>query len=194
MSVPAPAPLDPTSRWKALAVFAILAIVFVGWIVQQQLAATGPVVRTAPPVVFTDAEGKPVALDAYKGKPVLVNFWATWCGPCVEETPSFDRMAGLMKTKNPSLVILAASVDEGGWKDITPFLQKMGVKNLDVVLDDGDGARRFGTFKLPETWIVGRDGTLIDPSPTLRGVASSGRFVGPIDWDDPRVQSYLGTL
>ena len=199
MSAPAPEvrtpppPIDPTARWKSLAVLAIVGVLAIFLVLEQTLFQDqGPHDRPAPSVVFRDRSGNAVSLASYRGKVVLMNFWATWCGPCQEEVPSLDRMAADMKREKPDLVVLAASVDDQGWKAIDPFVQQMGVSNFQVVLDDSNAASRFGTNKLPETWIIGRDGKIIRPPATLTG--GHDRFEGAVEWDDPDVLAYLRTL
>ncbi|HVO31058.1 MAG TPA: TlpA disulfide reductase family protein, partial [bacterium] len=135
---------------------------------------------------------KPVRLADYRGKIVLMNFFATWCGPCVEETPSFDRLAARLKKDRPDIAILAASLDDDGWTSVDPFLAKMHAGSLPVVLDAtpagggryavGTQAAKFKTFKLPETWVISRDGRILK------------RFIGAQDWDDPQLIPYLEGL
>ena len=89
----------------------------------------------APDVVFVDHSGNAVRLADYRGKIVLMNFWATWCPPCIEETPSFDRLAARLKKDRPDIAILAASLDDDGWNAVDPFVAKMHVSSLPIVLD-----------------------------------------------------------
>ncbi len=88
--------------------------------------------QPAPETKVLTVAGEPVTLAAYKDKIVLVNFWATWCVPCVREMPSLDRLqAAFDKDK---FLILAVSVDRGGAAKAVPFLKKHGIDNLTTLL------------------------------------------------------------
>lgn len=88
--------------------------------------------ETAPTIPFTDAAGKKTTLAAFKGKPVLLNLWATWCIPCIKEMPTLDTLAGRMGDR---LVILPLSQDLKGMEVVGPFFQKNGYKQLKPYLD-----------------------------------------------------------
>ncbi|WP_368389677.1 TlpA family protein disulfide reductase [Sphingomonas pokkalii] len=88
--------------------------------------------ETAPTIPFTDAAGKKTTLAAFKGKPVLLNLWATWCVPCIKEMPTLDTLAGRMGDR---LVILPLSQDLKGMEVVGPFFQKNGYKQLKPYLD-----------------------------------------------------------
>ena len=75
----------------------------------------------APDFALTDAAGKTVRLSDYRGKVVLLNFWATWCEPCKAEVPWF---VDLQKTYTDDLVVLGVSFDEDGWKSVRPFIEE----------------------------------------------------------------------
>jgi thiol-disulfide isomerase/thioredoxin len=126
----------------------------------------------APDIQAQDYTGKMVPLSAYRGKVVLLNFWASWCPPCVEEMPSMDRLQRLFPK---DLVVLAVSSDNG-WKDILEFFKAEGTK-MTVLWDPaaapdakaGDDApsgkvgalsMSYGTDKLPESYLIDRDGTI----------------------------------
>ena len=79
--------------------------------------------RPAPEVAFTDIEGKPAGLADLRGKPVVVNFWATWCQPCLREMPSLEALQEKLGDK---LTIAAVSQDRGGEKAVVPFLPSLG--------------------------------------------------------------------
>jgi thiol-disulfide isomerase/thioredoxin len=109
---------------------------------QAQAAAATPVVapkqadvsskgKTAPSIEFKDGAGKTVKLADFKGKPLLVNMWATWCVPCVKELPALDALAA----QSPGLQVVAVSEDMEGARVVTPFLAKRGLKTLKPYLD-----------------------------------------------------------
>lgn len=86
----------------------------------------------APTIPFTDAAGKKTMISAFKGKPVLLNLWATWCVPCIKEMPTLDALAG---KAGDTLVVLPLSQDLKGMEVVGPFFQKNGYKNLKPYLD-----------------------------------------------------------
>lgn len=87
--------------------------------------------KLAPAVAFTDAAGKEVKLTDFKGKPLLVNLWATWCVPCVKELPTLDALAG----QGGNLQVVAVSEDMEGSRVVPPFLAKRGLKTLKPYMD-----------------------------------------------------------
>jgi cytochrome c biogenesis protein CcmG, thiol:disulfide interchange protein DsbE len=120
--------------------------------------------------------GGVVDLSAFKGKPVLVNFWATWCPPCREEMPSLSRLAQSFDPQ--SFEVVTVSVDEG-WEPIDKFLASPKTP-FRVALDEGAKiSRTYGTTKFPESYLVDRDGKL------------RLKFVGPRNWMDPNVATLL---
>ncbi len=187
--------LDPTARWKTLAVLGVVGVVALGFALDQAGVFRGRsgATRPAPEAVWSSREGARVALADYRGKYVLLNYWATWCPPCVEEVPSLDRLAARLKTSRPDIVVIAPSVDQDGWPVIDPFLKRMRVSAFDVVLDERASAAKFGTHKLPETWLVGKNGEIINPKGAPAGVRNS-RFVGAQAWDTPDLIAWFEGL
>jgi thiol-disulfide isomerase/thioredoxin len=88
--------------------------------------------EAAPTIPFTDAAGKKSTLAAFKGKPVLLNLWATWCAPCIKEMPTLDTLAGKV---GDTLVVLPLSQDLKGMEVVGPFFQKNGYQHLKPYLD-----------------------------------------------------------
>jgi len=126
-------------------------------------------------------EGKPVRLADLRGKYVMVNFWATYCAPCLRELPSMYALA----RKHPDkLAIVAVSVDDS-WDPIKDlFEQRIGkLPPFTLALDaDSKLAREFGTVKIPETYLIGPDGQLVD------------KFVADRDWTSPPAEAYFRRL
>ena len=125
----------------------------------------------APEFRLPALDGRSVSLSDFRGKVVMVHFWATWCPPCVEEMPLLDKLYHTLQGKEFEL--LAVSVDEGGVGVVSAFLKKNSL-NVPVLLDsDKMISGLYGTFKFPETYIVDR-----------RGVVRY-KAIGPRDWGNP---------
>lgn len=126
---------------------------------------------------LNDESGKKVRLSDYKGKVIALNFWATWCKPCLEEIPSLERLtkrSGAMR-----LVIIAVSVDKS-FGEIKKALPDIG---LNVLLDPkSEIANKYGTFKFPETWVIDKKGRIV------------ARFIGARNWDSPMFENFFSIL
>ena len=125
---------------------------------------------------FTDPDGKPVTLAAFKGKPVLVNLWATWCAPCVKELPTLDRLAN-----GRSIEVLAVSQDSGPHPSVVAFLKDHQIDTLKPYQDDKmalSGAVGPDTV-LPTSILIGADGKEV------------WRYVGDLDWTSPEAAKLL---
>jgi len=129
-------------------------------------AGTAP----APPSPFVDEKDAAYTLAHFRGKILLVNFWATWCGPCVREMPSLKRLQA--KLGGDRFEVLALSEDRRGWEVMAPFLARLDLQGLPAFHGSRiDLMRAFAVQGLPTTILLGRDGREI------------GRLVGPAEWD-----------
>jgi thiol-disulfide isomerase/thioredoxin len=118
--------------------------------------AAGRIGATAPDFEWTTIDGQTARLSSYRGKVVVVNFWATWCAPCREEMPALQRVAA----SEPNVVVLEVDLMEGGDK-ARSFLDSLGLDRLQPVLDtDGATTRRYGVLSLPSTFFVDKDGVI----------------------------------
>lgn len=125
--------------------------------------------KPAPEIRFTDIAEKPLTLADFRGKVVLLNYWATWCAPCVEEMPSLERLQA--KLAGADFTVLAISVDRQGLSIVQPFLERIGLKGLPIYLDrSGASMRAFTVRGLPTTMIIDRDGN------------EAGRLEGMAHW------------
>jgi thiol-disulfide isomerase/thioredoxin len=116
----------------------------------------GRIGAVAPDFEWTGSDGQTLRLSSYRGKVVVVNFWATWCPPCREEMPALQRVAA----SEPDVVVLEVDLMEPGEK-ARSFLDSLGLDRLQPVLDsDGATTRRFGVLSLPSTFFVDRSGII----------------------------------
>ena len=112
----------------------------------------------APDFTLKDADGKTVHLSDYKGKVVLLDFWATWCQPCRIEIPWFMEMQ--RKQKDKGFEVLGVSMDDEGWEVVKPFLKDVGVNYRVVIGNDMTGQMYGGIESLPTTFLIDRDGKI----------------------------------
>jgi thiol-disulfide isomerase/thioredoxin len=210
MEPTSPAPRSRAATYAALGL-AALVVLFLGSTVYDVFVAGRLDVpqarleafrfeRTSVPAPALDLEGvdgRPVSLAALKGRVVFVNFWATWCPPCLEEMPTMVALGQALAAKHPGkFTMVAVSVDEG-WEPVREYLHAppfFGPERtgLTVALDPDQKvtqafycAARGGNcpdLKFPETYIVDREGRLVS------------FVVGPRDWSDPAAFAFLESL
>lgn len=152
----------------ALAAAVLALAAFAAWRLAFSPAAEAPAAAVgapAPDFTLSDLAGQRVTLSKFKGRPVLLNFWATWCQSCEQELP--DLKALQAKLKPEGLVILAPSVDEAGKKAVFPFVARFEL-TFPVLYADPNTARAYGVRGLPTSWLVAPDGTL------------AKKYVGPL--------------
>ena len=184
------------------AVFAVLAIATVvvklmqerdGWqsppARAEAIASLGETIGLVPAEVpvpvaelsFTDAEGATLDLTDFRGRLVLLNLWATWCAPCIEEMPALDALEGALG--GDGFAVVALSQDQGGMNAVSPFWEEAGLRHLAIYLDKTMAAgRAIEARGLPTTLIIDPEGREL------------GRVEGPADWDQPAVVAALRSL
>jgi peroxiredoxin len=112
--------------------------------------------KAAPDFTLKDSNGAQVKLSEYRGKVVLLNFWATWCGPCKIEIPWF--MDFEQKYKDQGFAVLGVSMDEDGWEAVKPYIASKKINYRVMVGDDTVGNLYGGIESLPSTFVIDRDG------------------------------------
>ncbi|HTB97720.1 MAG TPA: TlpA disulfide reductase family protein [Terracidiphilus sp.] len=132
--------------------------------------------KPAPDFTVSDGSSS-VHLASYRGKVVLLNFWASWCAPCVQELPSLLQL----HHDNPNLVILAVSIDEDP-DAYASFIRNRHVDLITVRDPSQSAANLFHTDMWPETYVIDRHGLI------------QRKFIGAADWSDPEIRNYLKGL
>lgn len=120
-----------------------------------------------------------VTLTQFRGQVVVLNFWATWCAPCVQELPSLVEMQRRMKSKGVTVIAVSVDVDERAYRQ---FLTDHRVSLLTVRDPSGKTNALYGTFKFPETYVIDRKGVL------------QRKFLGAVDWTDLDLLDFLGKI
>jgi thiol-disulfide isomerase/thioredoxin len=133
----------------------------------------------APSLELVDLQGKKHSLADYRGKVVLINFWATWCAPCREEMPSIERLRASLEGR--PFAVLAVNLAEPESR-IQKFLDAMPL-GFTILLDrDTKTTRAWQAKVLPATYIVGADGAI------------RYRHVGELDWSKPEIRKQIVAL
>jgi peroxiredoxin len=134
----------------------------------------------APNFTLPDLDGKMVSLADYKGKVILLNIWATWCPPCVDEMPSMEKLH--QELKGEAFEILAISIDVSGAKAVLPFMKKHKLSFLALTDTKGAIKDRYQTTGVPESFIIDKNGIIVE------------KVIGPRDWATPGVIRYFRNL
>jgi thiol-disulfide isomerase/thioredoxin len=130
--------------------------------------------KLAPDFTLTDMRGAPVKLSDFRGKVVLLNFWATWCGPCRTEIPWFIEF---QRTHPDGFEVLGISLDEDGWKSVKPYIEERKV-NYPVMLMNEEVNRLYASVQsLPTTLIIDKSGRI---AATHVGLCSRGEYESDI--------------
>jgi peroxiredoxin len=166
---------------------------FAGWraaraavfvVIFSVLAPSGPALAAgkltagtgepAPALVLRDLEGREIRLDAFRGRTVVVNFWATWCVPCVAEMPALSRLRE--RLADSGVEVIGVNLQENAAR-IRPFAERLGLAFPIVRDHDGAASKTWGARIFPTTFVIG-------PDQRVALVA-----IGEIDWDAPDVES-----
>ena len=136
--------------------------------------------QPAPEAAFTDADGKAASLADFAGQPAVVNLWATWCQPCLEEMPSLDRLQTRFEGK---VTVAAVSQDRGGGKEVGAFVAAHGLGRLKIYLDPKSNlAHAFQARGLPTSIVLDAKGMVV------------GRVEGAAEWDSAKMLAVFKRL
>jgi len=157
----------------------------VAWIGAAHAAQTGPQgfalhkePRAVANVRFVTEDGTRMDIEAFRGKVILVNVWATWCVPCREEMPTLDALQAELGSDR--FEVVALSIDRAGRQTVRRFFDEIGLKYLRMYVDKTMlSATALRTIGLPTTLLINAEGQEL------------GRLVGPAEWDDPEMVSFL---
>ena len=138
--------------------------------------------RPLPPLRFEDGAGTAVTLADFRGRIVLLNLWATWCGPCRTEMPALDRLQARMA--GPDFTVVPLSIDHRGRDAVERFYRELGLTSLGIYVDrSGEAASAVEVSGMPTSLFVDRQGREL------------GRVLGGAPWDDAemvaRIKGYL---
>jgi thiol-disulfide isomerase/thioredoxin len=114
--------------------------------------------RPAPDFALRGADGAPVSISALKGKVVVLNFWATWCGPCKVEIPWFIEFQKTYKDRG--FTVLGLSLDEEGWDVVKPYAERRKINYPTGIVNEQLRAMYGGVDNLPTTFIIDKEGRI----------------------------------
>jgi cytochrome c biogenesis protein CcmG, thiol:disulfide interchange protein DsbE len=154
-------------------------LVAAGWMVRDRFIPV-EVGSRAPEVAAVDLQGRPVRLSDLRGQVVLLNVWATWCGPCREEMPSMERLYGHLRGEGLKMVAVSIDAERGrldatgnAGGDVAAFTRALGL-TFDIWHQPGGEVQRaYRTTGVPESFLIGRDGRIVK------------KVIGATEWDDP---------
>lgn len=134
--------------------------------------------RDLPELAFEDGTGKPLTLADFQGQTLLLNIWATWCGPCREEMPALDALQASLGGE--AFEVVALSIDRKGIEVVQDFYEDVGIEHLRQYIDTtGMAGTKLGAVGIPTTLLIDPHGNEI------------GRLVGATEWDSPEMSEFL---
>ena len=155
-----------TERYLQIAIFILLAafVVVVYDTLNEHVVVVGD---KAPDFNITSDTGKPITRSNFGGRVLVLNFWATWCPPCIDELPSLDEFQ--RQLSGQGVVVVGVSVDKNE-KQYKDFLKKARVSFQTSRDSDASISAEYGTFKYPETYVINAKGEVV------------AKYIGPKDW------------
>lgn len=170
------------NRRAFLAAAAMASLPLPAWAVKaEQGLFVHPEPRMVPALDIRDGESRPAGLDTFRGRPVLVNLWASWCLPCVAELPALDRLKPAIEPEG--IAVMALCLDRSGNIGAVNTFARLGIRNLAVHVDyQRKAGETFGAAVLPTTLLIDAAGQEV------------ARYVGPAAWDGPEAVALLRAL
>lgn len=176
------------STQRVLLILAIVSVLLPVSAVAEPPARTGPgglllweTPRNIASVAFEDGSGNALSLSDFSGKFVLLNLWATWCGPCREEMPTLDALQA--ELGGVDFEVLALSLDRQGVSAVTEFYKEIGIEHLGVYVDDsGMAGNKLRAVGIPTTLLLNTKGQEI------------GRLVGTAEWNSDEMIMFLADI
>ena len=167
--------IDTAIKIAIAALFCVLVWVIAG-ATRERIINVGD---TAPAFAVTTDRGQAISPAKFGGKVLVLNFWGTWCAPCVEEIPSLDQFQ--RATADSGVVVLGISIDKNE-KLYNAFLKRFPVTFQTARDPEADISASYGTFKVPETYIIDKSGKVVQ------------KIIGPRNWNDPEIINYVKSL
>ena len=169
------------SKTNALKILALLLILGAAAITALRLRQprSVDVGERAPDFTLPALTRGSLSLHDFSRQVVVLNFWATWCPPCVDETPGLEKFAEQMRLQG--VAVLGVSVDQ----DVAVLQTFAAQQHLSFLIardPDQSVANRYGTFQFPETYIIDQEGKVAE------------KLIGPVDWQDPRIITFVQEL
>jgi len=174
--------VDLALKGAIAALLVALAAVIV-WSMQPHIVQVGDQAKN---FTLTADNGQQFSLKEYSGKVVVLNFWAAWCPPCVEEAPSLNEFARTFASSG--VVVLGVSVDRNP-QMYQNFLKRFQIAYPTVRDPDENTSYLYGTYQFPESYIIDRSGRVVRKFAGL-----PERDGQPIPWTDPQLMSYVRSL
>lgn len=167
-------------RDQLIIIILILGFSFYVYFRKEKPQSTAQIGSEAPDFTLSTQNGKITKLSQLKGKVVLLNFWATFCTPCLAELPSMERL--LKNFRWEDFEILAISIDNS-WKDIDEFHSQLGTPPFPILLDQEKKVMDlYGIRRIPESVLIDKKGTIVQI------------FKGAYDWDNSKIKELIQTL
>ena len=162
-----------------LILIGVLTAVLIGVVAETTREKITEVGDSAPGFTLVTDDGRSVSESEFGGKVLVLNFWATWCVPCVEELPSLNQFQ--KELASSGVVVLGVSVDRNE-KAYRQFLKRAGVNFRTSRDPEANVSSRYGTFKYPETYVIDRNGKVVQ------------KHIGPRDWMEPGLLAQIKAM
>ena len=140
--------------------------------------AINEIPKSISPIIFEDFLGNKISLEEYRGKLVIINFWATWCAPCKKEMPSLDKLYKNSDFKN--LEVFAVNMEEPNKEKTEKFFENLKIQKLEIFFDyDLDFVKEFKLRGVPTTVLINKQGK------------EFARIIGEVNFEDRKFLKWL---